>query len=295
MKTGYSILLGEYIEAAHIDYADCKGFQIVCPNCKEPIFKVEREGELALHYLSHYAAAKAFATDCELRVSGLDSLKLEQHNHASREQRLKLFLGVLRRVVTDQFYSTGKEKVPSMQRLLNRSKAVTWMREAVFSAMRSHRDAFLNDFEKYAETYIGEGVGDNDPVWKTGFAMSVQVRIAKDMMASLMTGAGRENFYWLWNHAYAFLETRLEGGRRIGIQTPPIAAIESHLARLPYCSKAEGMARIAEMANTPMYPPEVEEPGFKMLLKVFAEIQHEMVGCLIRLPYFEMLREAGHV
>lgn len=294
MKTGYANLLGEYIDAAHIDYADCKSFQIVCPNCKEPIFKVQRVGELALHYLSHYAAAKAFATDCELRVGGLEQRQLEQHNHASREQRLKLFLGVLRHTVTAQFYRAGKDKVPVMQRLLNRSKAVTWLREGAFQNMAQHGSQFLDDFEECAKAYIDEGIGENDPVWNTGFAMSVQVRIAKDMMASLMTGAGRENFYWLWNHAYVFLESRLEGMRLAGTQTPRFALIEQHLARLPQCSRTEGMQRLAEMANTPMYPPEVAEPGFKMLLKVMAEIQHEMVGCLIRLPYFELLREARH-
>ena len=43
MKLGYSLLLGEHIEAEWIEYTDCKVFQIVCPNCKEPIFKVFRQ------------------------------------------------------------------------------------------------------------------------------------------------------------------------------------------------------------------------------------------------------------
>lgn len=28
------------------------------------------------------------------------------------------------------------------------------------------------------------------------------------------------------------------------------------------------------------------------MMKVFSEISHEMTGCLIRLPYFDLLRES---
>lgn len=96
MKLGYSNLLGEYLNAVDIGYPDCKGFQVVCPACREPVFKVLRSGEMDLHYLTHYAAQKSFAADCELRVGGIGKGDFERHNAASRGQRLAYFLGVLR-------------------------------------------------------------------------------------------------------------------------------------------------------------------------------------------------------
>ena len=38
MKLGYSILLGETLDASALQYRDCERFQVVCPNCHEPIF-----------------------------------------------------------------------------------------------------------------------------------------------------------------------------------------------------------------------------------------------------------------
>lgn len=54
MKLGYSNLLSELIRAELIDYKDSEKFQIVCPCCKEPVFKVIRSNEsIPIHYLSH--------------------------------------------------------------------------------------------------------------------------------------------------------------------------------------------------------------------------------------------------
>ena len=77
MKLGYSLLLGEHIEAEWIEYTDCKVFQIVSPNCKEPIFKVFRQvPPPGVHYLSHYEKDSAYEADCELRVASMGKKKL---------------------------------------------------------------------------------------------------------------------------------------------------------------------------------------------------------------------------
>mgnify|MGYP000085431440 CR=1 FL=1 len=97
MKIGYSILLGEYIDAQAINYTDCKSFQIVCPICREPIFKVERKDPPPiLHYLSHYEKSKAFVSDCELRVKGISDNEKKAENNLARGQKLEYFLSVLK-------------------------------------------------------------------------------------------------------------------------------------------------------------------------------------------------------
>ena len=70
MKLGYSIL-GEHIDASLLDRSDVTEFQVVCPNCREPLFNMvwQDKGD-ERHCLSHYEKAHAIAPDCELRVAG---------------------------------------------------------------------------------------------------------------------------------------------------------------------------------------------------------------------------------
>ncbi len=82
-ETVYSLLLGEYIEAEKISYVDCKGFQIVCLCCKEPIFKVNRENAVkSIEYLSHYDKDKSYVTECELRVEALSKEEITKTTYA---------------------------------------------------------------------------------------------------------------------------------------------------------------------------------------------------------------------
>lgn len=291
MKYGYSNLLGEHIAAEHISYDDCKPFQVVCPICREAVFKVVR-APADLHYLSHYSSAAAYADECELRVKSLCANDIDRAAGQSRNQRLKFFLEVLRSVITDHDYREHKDKVKTFQRLMNRSKAIGWMRDMMFKHDSETRIS-IHGFDEFARSYIEDDVGATDPVWRTGFAMATQQRIAKDIWASLLTPVGQPNYNWLWNHAYGFLQSRLQLGRKAGNQPAPFLEMERHLARLQTASRHEGEQILHAMAHTPMFPPHVEEPGFRMILKVFAEIEHEMIGCLLRLPYFELLREAG--
>jgi hypothetical protein len=87
MHTGYSILLGEYIEAAALDYKDCEPFQVICPSCHEPLFKaVRQQDEKNIHYLSHYKKTELYASECELRVSTISKNAIENHNSQARDQ-----------------------------------------------------------------------------------------------------------------------------------------------------------------------------------------------------------------
>ena len=99
MKTGYSMLLGEYVDSEAINYTDCKSFQIVCPICREPVFKVERSHPPpTLHYLSHYEESKAFATDCELRVRGISDRDKEKNNRPLPRSELRILpVGIVER------------------------------------------------------------------------------------------------------------------------------------------------------------------------------------------------------
>lgn len=96
MKLGYSILLGEYFEAEAICYTHCKDLQIVCPNCREPIFKRVRSVPEEIHYYAHYEKDKNSIEECELRVNGIKGEQILKQNIESRGQKLKYFMYVFK-------------------------------------------------------------------------------------------------------------------------------------------------------------------------------------------------------
>lgn len=95
MKIGYSILLTEIVEAFQIEYGDCKDFQIVCPECMEPVFKKTRTTDgKEHHYMSHYKAT-AENQICELRVASYTKESIQRFNALARGQNLDEFITYL--------------------------------------------------------------------------------------------------------------------------------------------------------------------------------------------------------
>ncbi|HIH2751710.1 TPA: hypothetical protein ACYLN4_007559 [Burkholderia lata] len=195
VRTGYSILLGETLQAETVQYRDCERFQIVCPHCREPIFKVRRvndEGDL--HYLAHYASARAYQGECDLRVAQLDRQLLEQQNHLSREQRLAYFLGVLRRTLAmSPMYVDPAEKIHWR---LDHAPGIVHIRDLAWSALATEPIAV---FEDASGDYLYRL---EDSGWEiaTSFSLERQKQIARDMWLTVTSGNGRSNFDYLFNH-----------------------------------------------------------------------------------------------
>lgn len=289
MKTGYSILLGEYTYAEDIDYRDCEPFQIVCPVCYEPLFKVQRQKDDAtIDYLSHYSADKSYAEDCELRVTSQSRSVYENQNRIARDQRLKYFISVLQEMVSrNEMYPRGTEK---SQRFLNRSKALGWFCSVHYENARKKMcdetllaeaaDGYLKDMQEVGVTL------------KTSFAMGVQKRIAVDMWKYLLSPKGEPNYRFLFNHAYLVFMMRVNTPQ--ANEMPEAIAymgkMLGYIGKIPETSKEKGLMIFAEMAATPLGPPlAIEESNF--FNKAASEISHEMIGCLLGLPYFEFLKE----
>ena len=101
MKTGYSLLLRQYVQADEVDHGDCESFQVTCPACREAIFKAGSDG--GRQYLSHYAASKSEVATCELRVASTGMKEIAEHNAMARGQALESFLGVFRTEALNHF------------------------------------------------------------------------------------------------------------------------------------------------------------------------------------------------
>ena len=92
MKYGYSLFLQEYVNPKDVDYEDTRLFQIICPECKEPVYKVVREE--TTEYFSHYKKDETLTKQCELRVNSISSSKINEVSAQSRNQKLNLFIKV---------------------------------------------------------------------------------------------------------------------------------------------------------------------------------------------------------
>jgi hypothetical protein len=101
MKDAYSNLLGEYVQAHEVDNQDVAGFQIVCPCCRDAIFKVARDtDQRTVNFFSHYRAPKDFSiAECERRVGGIGTDEMQRASSAARAKTLDMFRKVVRDAV----------------------------------------------------------------------------------------------------------------------------------------------------------------------------------------------------
>lgn len=288
MKTGYSILLGEYLDATGLEYRDCEPFQVVCPICYEPLFKVQRKKEEGpINYLSHYSADKSYAGDCELRVDSQSCSAYESQNKTARDQRLQYFISVFQKMIAqNKIYPNGTDK---FQKYLNRSKALKWFCGLLYD---NARQQMRNEAElaALADDYLKD-MAEVGVALETSFAMSVQKRIAIDMWRYLLSDKGEVNYRFLFNHAYLVFMMRLNTPMA-GETAEGIAYMQEMLAfasKIPETSKEKGMMIFAEMGRKPLGPPIAVEVH-NYFGKAAAEISHEMIGCLVGLPYFEFLK-----
>ena len=202
MKLGYSMLLGELIEAGGVEYGDCQGFQIVCPSCKEPVFKVHRH-EQGIHYLSHYEKAKAYEAECELRVNSISTRDIEATNATSRGQSLQYFLSVLRVWTIKRLGFVEKEE--KLIKKVMSAPGPQMMRDKVLDFFKGIEAEGERSFESFidAPRKVWEPRTSGE-IW-TGFALQTQRRIVKDICIHLISPNGQGNFAFIW--AAAYIET----------------------------------------------------------------------------------------
>jgi len=295
MKLGYSNLLGELLQAEKIDYTDCKNFQIVCPNCKEPIFKVNRnqEEEKSLHYLSHYNKDKSYNLECELRVNGLSKIQIETENTLSRNQRLKYFLKVLQKTIAKRHYGVDNIEIAIKNiTKLNSNPYLKLFRDFEFNTYLKYNIASdEEDFFSQADLYINEIKNISSEFYSTQFSIDIQKRIAFDIWKTIYTPNGKPNYIFLFHHAYFFLLNRFRLAQNERKLYDWEIFLISRMTKLLECDVKTGEFIIQEISNYNIDPPFLPEKS-SSFLKIITELKHEMVGTLLGLPYFEILRES---
>jgi hypothetical protein len=192
MNDAYSIFLSSYYKAQEIDYENIAQLQMVCPCCREPVFKVARQSETgSIAYFSHHKVQAAISAECERRVAGLSVEQKEAVNAASRGQSLALF----RSVVTGAL-----KKIPIHERIYEPSSggpSRKWAQKVAVLLRVLVRENDLENVVGYTDK-IRQGWGSTS---ETKFERSYRTQIAADLMRTLVTEHSSRSFNYILDRA----------------------------------------------------------------------------------------------
>lgn len=291
MRNAYSILLGEYVEAVEVEHRDTVGFQIVCPCCRDAVFKVARtKDDRRSDFFSHHRSPPEVVADCELRVGSMSDAARAESTAVSRGQSLREFRKVLGDALDlDAAAQIPPEEIDEYRRTLRvpfagrDGRALTvYLRTYVSALAGPSAEAFLDAYEF--------DLGRAGIVLDTAFARRIQKRIAFDLMTHVVAPHASKAFQSLMGHA-------LQQYRRL---------VDDDMRRLgsyagDHAEQLAGVSRILEMvyglrrtgfAEMLVRHAQATERGLEVVgMRTFAEIlPMHVFGTLMRLPYREMLQ-----
>ena len=221
---------------------------------------------------------------------------VKNNNNESREQKLNYFLEILRKIIIESEYPKDQSQIKKVRylfELMNRSNALVYFREMVYQNCKVNMKDSLTEIELYEmfDEYIRDIERAAGSFVKTSFSINIQKRIAGDIWLHLLSSNTEKNWIFLFNHSYAFLMSRLKSSRKTHQANEWEIYLYNKMDKLLECSKNKGKQILADLSNYPLGYPFAS--GVDNLLgKMASEITHEMLGCLLRLPYFEYLKES---
>jgi hypothetical protein len=197
MKHGFSLLLQEYVDPKEVEYEDTRIFQIVCPSCKEPVFKVDRKD--SVHYFSHYKKDETLIKQCELRVNNLSGSDIKQQNFESKNQKLALFLQVFQDIIWDNEYDDlSRKKAKRLFFLLQKSKSFS-----SFLVHTLHNYRSISDDKNEMLDYFDESIDNvKYDFLKTPFSINLQKDYAYSFLQHLLSGNTKKNYFFLMIHGF---------------------------------------------------------------------------------------------
>lgn len=276
MELGYSLLLSEYIAADAIDYQDCSDWQIVCPICLEPTFKVSRLAQ-SIHYLSHYRDDLSVPSGCENRVRSLSRKQIARHNAKSRDQLLRYFLSELQTGIARAF-DFDRKAVKLLKKGIGpvfRRFFSTWAAPERLSLAKDQRvqESFAADIEHVRATGA-------DWVAGSGLTWLATRRIALDIwLHLLLSGKSHESLLFL--AASAAVDYALEREDREWLPSDPVA--HQALSLLAHLVNDDNAGFVHARMDSGFNPDALHE--------LDAILRYACLAALARIPYRDMLRE----
>lgn len=194
MKDAYSNLLGEYVEAEEVDADDIIGFQIVCPCCRDAIFKVARE-QAQTQFFSHYRASPDYPIEeCERRVASISREDRESTNSTSRRMLIEMFRAVIRDAVSDL---PIRGKAPS-GKALPQGSLLNVLAGYIHDRISDMSASNLANFMKENNEVVSGTKYDGGE----SFSDKVRTRIVLDVLRSLFTSHATRTLNLLMGRAF---------------------------------------------------------------------------------------------
>lgn len=208
MKQARSNVFGLVVDASEVEHKDCEAFQIVCRECREYVFKTVRgHPNGAIHFFSHYRADPEANALCEERAKArLQDATQGGDGGEDREQSLQHYLASFTSMLDSLPYFEDPEKIARARARVDTSKGACglrkFMRDGLTLVPDLHemiRGMAYGSPEEQDEGIFGRWDEEMGWVPETQFARSIQVRVATDMLRTLLTKPAIP----AWNALYA--------------------------------------------------------------------------------------------
>jgi hypothetical protein len=158
----------------------------------------------------------------------------------------------------------------------------------------SSRQNFLrcrdDDIYELFDEYINEINMLSGTFPKTSFSIEMQKRIALDIWKHLLSAKAKGNYSFLLYHGYIMLMNRIEAAEAVRKLYDYELQLHFHMRKLIDSTKQKGRKIFEKLIQYSIGPPYAIENS-NLFNKMASEITHEMLGCLVRLPYFEVIKK----
>lgn len=293
MKIGYSMSLGEILEAEEIEQGDCAKFLIVCPACREALLKKTLPHSAGVtHYLSHYRASDEESRQCEMRVAAMDHARVSAFNAQSRGQTLTRFMAILQTEI-----NRSQERIFPGQKFTAKVNALKLRRtfEDILPILKMGFNFVLDapDPRGQIASMIGEfeDFSDRSPFWQRRQASHVL-----DVMLHLRTSQQDPLLRHLLAAAVVNIVLRMEGYRERAKSMniagydpiPGLRVLEGVVAgKSPGGIVKLTQAILSEKGKAPTKEI-TEERHLNIKRAIMAECVGPIVGLLASIPFTEI-------
>jgi hypothetical protein len=286
MKYSYSLLVREYIYPDKVEYEDTKLFQLICPECKEPVFKVKRDEKI--NYFSHYKK-KSDDDFCDLRVDSKNKNEIDLESRENRGQVLKHFLSVFKKYLAKN--ETGDERIIDIiDGILKNSEGTNYILNNYIEIMKTFN--FSKDqLSEYFNDYIIESTENKNNKFPTQLSIELQKDYAYDFYQYLSSEIVKGNLYFLILYSAGFLTERISlASSQRNIKPWERKIAETIVKFYNPLSLTEAKYLLDSLLNYKINKDD-NLISDNLLQKLFSEIYYESLGVLLRLPYFNMLKD----
>lgn len=297
MRTGFSLVTQDFVAAWEVVHGDCATWRIVCPACREAVFKGGGDHDRRGHFLSHYPSSAQDVSLCELRVDSITAHQMAEVRAASREQRLAVFQARFREGVERALLRPG---LCEEERALGKRLRAALLAAAERLARQPYNQALARavrgllreqDIDRAVRSTLRRHFNDWPDFWRER-----QAEFARDVIAHVIAPTSRDAFYWLFSLGLVVehhtMSWTLEHG---GKPNANHSAERQEGFAMAYARTAAVFVgdddrakrrHIGEMRRSP-------DREFGSLLDRWGAGQAtNMMILLLRVPYLELLREA---